>query len=204
MAVFTSGCSDFAKSHNERYRNNKYVNYDNTFLFESNDSDFVFTDTPDGYTIEKYTGTEKIVVFPREHNNKKIKRISEGVFIGNSTKIDVVYVGGNITEIAPKTFAGCSSLRKVVLSGGVKQIGSYAFSECSNLKVVTIESKLETISDCIFSGCASLKQFKIPKSVRSISINAFSELTPSFELLVYSGSYGEEFAKNHNIKYEIV
>ena len=59
-----------------------------------------------------------------------------------------------------------------------------------------------TIGDYVFSGCTELESIVIPDAVKSIGDNAFDKCDPT----VYgrSGSYAEEYAEKHNLKFKLV
>ena len=47
-----------------------------------------------------------------------------------------VTVGGQVQELAPSCFAGCSNLMNVVLPEGCGDLGDYAFAGCSRLQSI--------------------------------------------------------------------
>ena len=193
-------CSPEMRARNSRYEN-AVVRYNNTFLLESSDSDFVFEKCDGGYSVKEYVGTNKNVVVPLYHNDVSVVSISEFAF--KDKDVNIVYVGGKVKKIENKSFYGCK-LTKVVISKLVEEIGDYAFINCNILKTIVVESELKTIKSGVFSGCNHLKYFIVPKSVVSISNNAFDDVPVDFCLKVYSGSYGEEFAKMNNLEYELI
>ena len=87
--------------------------------------------------------------------------------------------------------------KEVVIPEGVTSIGDFAFSGRSSLTSITIPKGITSIGSCAFSGCSSLTSITIPESVTSIVSDAFSYCS---SLTVYgtSGSYVEEYCKNHD------
>ena len=54
-------------------------------------------------------------------------------------------------------FAGCSSLKHLIIPSSVEMNEEYALSGCSNLTSVIIPSNVETIGDGAFSDCIKLR-----------------------------------------------
>lgn len=131
----------------------------------------------DGLTLDVDTGTivdytptgsnpDQVVVIPsyiRVDNNDgtyksvKVKGIADGLF-KNNTDIEIVQLGGHITEIPESAFEGCSNLRYII-APGVEKIGAKAFS-----------------------GCTSLEPFTVPKSITELGENAFTDV-PEIEVV---------------------
>lgn len=71
-------------------------------------------------------------------------------------RLNKIDFNGNtkITEIQPRTFKGCSSLRSVTLGAEVKVIGESAFESCqNNLSTLICNDKLERIEQSAFRYC---------------------------------------------------
>lgn len=71
-------------------------------------------------------------------------------------KLNKIDFNGNtkITEIKPRTFYGCSSLRSVTLGAEVKVVGESAFENCqNNLSTLICNDKLERIEQSAFRYC---------------------------------------------------
>jgi len=64
-----------------------------------------------------------------------------------------------VTRIAPSAFAGCKSIKSIVIPDSVESIGDSAFSGCENLESVTFGSSLSGIGAEVFADCKSLKSF---------------------------------------------
>ena len=75
---------------------------------------------------------------------------------GGQPKLNKIDFNGNtkITEIQPRTFYGCSSLRSVTLGAEVKIVGESAFESCqNNLTTLVCNDKLERIEQSAFRYC---------------------------------------------------
>ena len=86
---------------------------------------------------------------------------------------DVVIPEG-VTEIKPRTFALCWSIKSVTLPEGLTTIGERAFTDCSALESINIPDSVTVIGEGAFSACRSLTSINIPKEIAIISENAFA------------------------------
>lgn len=71
----------------------------------------------------------------------------------------------NVERIEEDAFAGCKSLKRVVIPPTVKYIGSKAFWGCESLEeVIFFDNNVRKIEDSIFEGCQELKRVVLPSS----------------------------------------
>lgn len=87
--------------------------------------------------------------------DSSITALVDGAFSGNTVIKTVNLKSSSITEIPPDCFAGCTSLRKVLLPDTVVKIGSGAFAGCTSL-VYAVGAGLEEIGDDAFRDCTAL------------------------------------------------
>ncbi|MGN0634153.1 MAG: leucine-rich repeat domain-containing protein [Oscillospiraceae bacterium] len=103
----------------------------------------------------------------------------------------------------------------VVIPDDVTCIGDSAFSYCESLTSVTIPYSVTSIGYQAFYSCDNLTSITIPKSVTSIGEEAFgyyrsenpwliSDKTSDFKIKCYSGTAGEQYAKDNEFDYEII
>lgn len=90
---------------------------------------------------------ENAVVAKAEDWVKEVE-IPEKVAIGGKE-----YVVG---EIGLKAFAGCSSLKSVVIAHSIKEIGDFAFANCESLTSFFIPKEVAIVGDNMFEGCKGL------------------------------------------------
>ena len=83
-------------------------------------------------------------------------------------------------------------------------IGNDVFSGCTNLKEVKIGSKLTEIMHGSFQGCTALETLDLPETVTKISDYAFKNCSPDLVLRCKEGSYVQQYAEAHGIKFEAV
>lgn len=92
---------------------------------------------------------------------------------------------------------------RVELNGKSKTIPAQAFNKCSKLEEVYLPRLTESIENLAFANCPELKYIYIPSSVTSISESAFKN-SDNAVFDVYADSYAYEYAKSHNISYELL
>ena len=92
-----------------------------------------------------------------------------------ATDITDIYIPGNITHIGEDAFSDCCKLSGVILGHGVQTIGAYAFHGCENLRTMFISDTVKDIGKHAFDMC------------------------PLLTIQCHKGTYGEEYAKTHNI-----
>jgi hypothetical protein len=127
-----------------------------------------------GSTLVRYVGTKGDVVVP-----DGVTCISEYVFSFDSD-ITSITIPGSVMKIGTCAFNPCSSLTSVTIGNGVTSIGYKAFCGCSNLTVITIPNSVTSIGDDAFRGC------------KNLTIQACRN------------SYAAQYAKENNIKLEII
>ena len=123
-----------------------------------------------------FAGTSiKTVVFP-----EALYWLDEGAF-SCCDKLNNIKIPRNTVAIPEKCFAKCSDLTKIQISDGVEAIGSEAFYECSNLM-----------------------QISLPDSVTKIGEAAFAGTSNKFVLQCSMGSFAEDYARKHKLKYQLI
>ena len=106
--------------------------------------------------------------------------IDEGAF-SNCEKIAELNIPQTINRIPDRCFARCSSLKKIKLAEGIEFIGSEAFR-----------------------GCINISDIFIPDSVGFMGENTFAEMDDKFLIQCSSGSYAEDYARTHKIRYQLI
>ena len=154
-----------------------------------------------------------------------VESIEDYAFEYCNSLISIV-LPGSIKQMDYDIFAYCDSLERVEFSEGMESTGKGMFAHCSKLTDITFPTTLKKIENGTFRACdsiqslnipegveyieayafvrcANLKNVTIPRSVKSISTEAFYD-SNNLTLSVYSGSYGETYAKDNNIPYRIL
>ena len=83
----------------------------------------------------------------------------------------------SVRSIQDIAFAGCDSLKKIVIPEGTEYIGSGAFRNCTALEEVVLPTTLKSIGDEAFVDCRALRAIVIPKGVTTLGKRAFQNCT---------------------------
>lgn len=101
--------------------------------------------------------------------------IEPAAFI-SCARLESVNIPDTVTVIGFGSFANCAALKEVKLPASVTDLQSgMLFAGCSSLKKVVIECKPETISSNCFNGCEALEEITLPDSVQSIQESTFAD-----------------------------
>ncbi len=124
-----------------------------------------------------------------DSNNKNYSSQDGVLFNYNKTKLLQYPIG--------------KTLATYTIPNSVTSIGYSTFHSCNNLTKISIPNSVTSIEEYAFWGCNSLTSFTIPDSVISIGDSAFSGCD-DLTIKCYQGSYAEQYAKENNIKYELI
>ncbi len=121
----------------------------------------------------------------------RLARIGEGAFancaklteveLGTSTRISAkMFENSGLTSITMYSdtvgdgaFAGCKSLKTVVIANDLTYLGVKAFDSCEALESITFQKSVEKIGDYAFLGCKKLTTVQLPNGKISIGDGAF-------------------------------
>lgn len=84
-----------------------------------------------------------------QHEYTKTIVIPETVTYNNATYY--------VTSIEDYAFAGCSSLKNIIIGNSIISIGKYAFEKCSGLGSITIGTNVTNIESMAFYDCYNIK-----------------------------------------------
>ena len=125
-----------------------------------------------------------------------------------------ITIPDSVPLVGPGAFSNCTNLTSVTIQNGVMYIGNEAFANCTSLTGITIPDSVTWIGRYSFGGCTSLTSITIPKSVTSIGEEAFgyyydndmscSVKYDNFKIYCYSGTAGEQYAKDNGFTYELL
>ena len=141
-----------------------------------------------------------------------VTNIGESAFEG-CTSLTSITIPNSVTDIDDSAFSGCKSLTSITIPGSVTSIGYWAFYGCTSLTSITIPNGVTSIGDYAFFGCTSLKSITIPDSVKNIGEHAFGynynydngyKKIDNFKIFCYSGTAGEQYAKDNGFDYELI
>ncbi len=106
--------------------------------------DYKYSIVNNSVIIDKYTGSDSVVIVPDNIN------------------------GYDVTEIGSSAFAGCSNIKDIKLPKTLETIGYEAFRNCIGLESIKIPSKVKIIGDYVFENCSNLKEINLPDGVEKI------------------------------------
>ena len=146
--------------------------------------------------------------------------IPNGVtYIGNEafrvcTSLTGITLPDSVTSIGNSAFEWCENLTSITIPDSVMKIAENTFSHCTSLISVTIPNSVKSIDHGAFYGCTSLTSITIPKNVTSIGNNALGYSwsdyyrddvkSDNFKIYCYSGTAGEQYAKDNGFAYELI
>ncbi len=123
---------------------------------------------------------ERAFIYCQGLENKDWMIILQGVYFAN------MFDGGKVDLLVPDT---------------VKRIDPYVLSESSSsLKSVVISEGVTSIGTGCFRGLPNVKTITVPASVTEIGADCFTKCR-KLTLKVTAGSYAEQYAKEHKIRF---
>ena len=122
--------------------------------------------------IEKYTGTDTVVVIPDKIDGLPVTSIAGYAFSG--TNVTSITLPSGMTSLEAYALYGASKLTTVKFPSGLTSIGSYAFKFCTSLKSITIPNIVTSIGTGAFYGCNSLASVNLGTGVKTIGKYTFT------------------------------
>lgn len=127
----------------------------------------------------------------------------DGKLLFNGAETPFLNIKKTAKAIGKFAFAGCNSIRRVVMEDGIETIGTGAFSHCRNLQNVRIPDTVTEIGANAFYACG-LKEICIPGSVKAIESATFTycsalktaEFKTGVESIENMAFYGCSFLKH--------
>ena len=114
-------------------------------------------------------GIEKIDIPPA------VTRVGDNAFYNDTSLNELLITAEDyqLTDIGRAAFAG-TRLVEMPLSVGVLSLGDSAFAGCDSLRTIVLNDSLTVINANMFENCRSLTSLTIPDSVTSIGRSAFA------------------------------
>ena len=131
--------------------------------------------------------------------SESVTKIGYGAF-NVCNLLHTINIPSNVIEIGKCAFTRCR-LQDISIPRAI--IGESAFAQCEILTNVKISNGARQIGKNAFYGCRSLKSVIIPESVISIADDTFEDCK-KLTIRCTKGSYAEEYAKSHGIRYSIM
>lgn len=140
----------------------------------------------------------KDIVSLNLNNAVFLKSIGEMAFANTNIKdVTIPYWVGNVTFA---DFQDCLLLESIILKANIQTVPAQFCNRCSSLSTVEIPESVTAIEKFAFANCPSLTYMELSPYITSIALSAFQN-DENLTLGVWYGSYGYEYAKEHNIPY---
>ena len=165
----------------------------------SPETDFRWLIEGDEAGLDKYIGTDAVVVIPDTVLGKRVVAISMFAFKEKRELITAVYIPEGIVQVGG--FMDCINLEAVHIPASVKEIPCNLFWGCKKLNNVFLPKGITTVATSAFSGCESLTDITIPASVRFFYSSVFAGVIKSnLTFHCPKDSYAEKHANEHGFK----
>lgn len=162
----------------------------------------------------------KQVIFPGT-----LREIRAAAFSGCGNLVTAA-LPRSLELIGPYAFAG-TALKQVVLPEGILFLGEGVFQDCAKLTGIQLPKRMLEIPAETFKGCVALKKMDLPEGVQRIGReafagcfnlidlivpwtvvlvedDAFAGMNPGFRLICTQHSAAEQYARKHNVPFQIV
>ena len=124
--------------------------------------------------VNKYHGTDTVVVIPGEFDGIKTGAVDSEVFKKDRLINSIKEVTFNGINIAPKgIFQSFTALEKVTFSDGLIKVEENAFFGCRSLKTVVGAEKIDYIGERSFCNCSSLESIVYSDKLTELGAEAF-------------------------------
>ncbi|MBR2790144.1 MAG: leucine-rich repeat protein [Eggerthellaceae bacterium] len=128
------------------------------------EADLVFVPHEYGFKVVGFKKSRKLppascLTVPGEYNGAQVFSVdrswehSPGM---NGVPFEKLMISEGVEVLEDSAFAGCNSLREVVLPTSMKKLGKRSFAGCKKLRVISIPEGIVEIAPDAFEGCDSL------------------------------------------------
>lgn len=133
---------------------------------------------------------------------RSLEQIGDYAF--SDTALWQVELPQNLLWLGEGIYKGCSKLSSIKFHKHLTEIPNEMFMNCTAMKKVDLPAGTAAIGREAFSGCVGLIDMIIPESVLTVGANAFAGMNPSFTLICTQKSAAEQYARGHNVPFQIV
>lgn len=101
---------------------------------------------------------------------------TELILYPRAAKAECYHIPPGVTSIGDGAFAGCTSLKKIVLPPWLQKVGKGAFSHCCGLQEIQFLPGTGgiNIEEEAFSGCTALQELTLPEGMEGVKKAAFA------------------------------
>lgn len=133
---------------------------------------------------------------------KNLEQISDYAFA--ETALWQVELPQSLLWLGVGIYKGCRRLTSIRFPRHLTEIPNESFMGCTALKKVDLPAGTTVIGREAFSGCSGLMDMIIPESVITVGANAYAGMNPGFTLICAQKSAAEQYARTHNVPFQIV
>ncbi len=127
-----------------------------------------------------------------------------GAYALSGTGFKSVKIPNSIYYLGEGAFSECCNLIEMAIPETIAELPDKLFYGCTKLKKVTLGNCIKSIGAHAFDGCLNLGELLLPESVKEIREGAFDGTGKKFILLCNRGSFTENFAREHHIRYQLI
>lgn len=127
-----------------------------------------------------------------------------GRYAFSGTDLKTLTIPSTVYWTGEGVYSNCTRLNKAKIPDNIISIPDRMFKGCTGLKEVLLPDCIDSIGEEAFAGCVSLETITIPETVRNIGRDAFAGVAAHFTLLCNRLSPAEKYARENNIKFQIM
>lgn len=116
-----------------------------------------------GVTLEKYIGTDEIVVIPENIDGLPVRNVSGGCF--ENSGITEVVISRNVMTVERRAFVGCERLKTVYMCDSVENVYDDSFIGCAELSDLRMIAVLPPVYSNHLIG-TTVRRFELLYSTR--------------------------------------
>lgn len=131
-----------------------------------------------------------------------LEQIGKYAFAGTALK--KLNIPQTVYWLGEGAYADCKRLNAIEIPDNIISIPARLFKGCELLTDIKLSESIDSIGESAFEGCTSLQTLVIPEAVKSIGENAFKNVHPKFTLLCQRLSVAEQYARSHDIRFQII
>lgn len=120
------------------------------------------------------------------------------------TKLKNIQIPKTVFWIGEGAFSDCKFIKDMDIPPNINEVTDKMFIGCDNLSKITLNENLQRIGESAFKGCVNLETIYVPDSVIQIGDEAFEDTHEKFILMCSIGSYAEQYARKHKLKYQLI
>lgn len=133
---------------------------------------------------------------------KTVVQIGEYAFSGTAQK--QVDIPESLLWLGTGAYQDCLKITVIHLPKSTLELPDRIFKGCVSLKKMELPNRLRSIGKEAFAGCSGMIDLIIPETVKEIGDDAFAGMNPEFCLICTQHSVAEQYARKHNLPFQIV